>query len=207
MGQRLNAIAYSMGFTKSMSPEELLSLSKWIKEQFGDMAMQEVALAFDLVTAKKIGNDIKHYATFSKQYIGEVLNVFRTHRAKQIKLADEHEKQKQIMENKNTGATPEEMYNTIKKIALEQGTLMKIADWTGAYSHAWKEKLIHRMNKTERTMYKEGVIEDLQTEGRAGFHSKPVKEIIGNEHSLVAECYKRIMHVHFQEIIDTNQTS
>ncbi len=207
MAQRLNAIDFSMGFQKVNTPEVLLSLSHWIKTQFGDIAMQEVALAFDLVTAKKIGNEIQHYNAFNKQYIGEVLNAFKTYRSQQIKLFEEHKKQKAITENQEKGASPVEMYEWIKKTALSTGKMPKLADWTGAFNYAWKHKLIHRMDEQERKAYKQGVISDLQMEGRANLHAKPIAEIIGNDNSLQRECHKRIMKVHFQELIDKNQTS
>ena len=207
MAKRLVAISLALGFKESNSAILMLSLSSWIKTQFGDIAMQEVALAFDLVTAKKIGNEIRHYNSFNKQYIGDVLSAFKTYRAQQIKLFEDHKKQLAITENTSKGATGEEMYNTIKKIALETGKMMKVADWTGAFNYAWKKNLIHRMNDQERKEYKEGVIEDIKMEGRANMHAKPVSEIIGNEHSLQSECHKRIMKVHFQQLIDKNQTS
>lgn len=206
LARRLNSIAYAMGF-RDIEIDTVSSLAKWIKEHFGDISMQEVALAFDLVTAKKIGNNIRHYAEFSQQYIGDVLHAFKTYRAQQIKLFEDHQKQKAIEENTSKGATGQEMYEGIKRMALETGKIMKVADWTSAYSYAWNEKLIHRMNEKERQEYKEGIIEDLKTKSRAGFTSKPIGEIIGNEHSLQGLCHKKIMEVHFQQLIDKHQTS
>lgn len=196
LARRLNSIAYAMGF-RGIEIDTVLSLAKWIKEHFGDISMQEVAAAFDLVTAKKIGHNIRHYAEFSQQYIGEVLSAFKTHRGQQIKLHEEYEKQKAIEENTSKGATPKEMYDTIKKISLETGKIMKVADWTGAYNYAWKEKLIHRMNEQERNEYKKGVEKALKTEKKGGIK-------IG-DHSIQTECHRRILHVHFQELINQNK--
>lgn len=198
MSKRLNAIAFSMGFRESMSPEELLVLSQWIKEQFGDVSMQEVAHGFDLVTAKKIGDKIQHYATFSKQYIGEVLNAFKIHRAKQIKLFEEHMKVKAIEENRSVGATPQEMYEGIKKIALETGQIMKAANWTDAYNHAWSKNLIPRMSEKERSEYKEATIKALESEKRGGI----LLDTFNINASIQSECHKRIMQIHFQEFIN-----
>lgn len=194
MAKRLVAISLSMGFVKSNSAEITLALSKWIKEQFGDMSMQDVALAFDLVTAKKIGNDIKHYASFSKQYIGDVLYAFRTFRNKQIKAYEESLKTKEIQERIPESASEKEMYNGIKKIAIDTGRIMRVADWTGAFNYAWKKKLIHRMSKPERTEYRASVEKALKTEKMAGIQ-------IG-DYSIQGECHKRIMKVHFQEMIN-----
>lgn len=207
MSQRLNSIALSMGFRESMTPVELLALSSWIKVQFGDISMQEVANAFDLVTAKKIGNDIRHYATFSKQYIGDVLNAFKIYRAKQIKLFEEHKRQIEATENMGIGATPKEMYEGIKKIALNTGKIMKAAEWTNAFEYAWKENLIHRMSDKERKEYKKSVIEALKSESRAniGIGTKAIAEILNSEDSIQLECHKRIMQAHFQEMIDKNK--
>lgn len=194
MAQRLNAIAYSMGIDKVNKTEVLLSISQWIKEQFGDLSMQEVALAFDLVTAKKIGSDIRHYNSFSKQYIGEVLNAFKDFKIKQLKLFKESEATKQLNEPKPQ-VSGKEMYEGIKRIALETGKIMKVADWTGAYGYAWKKNLVKRLSEKERQEYKESVIQAMETEKRADFDI----EILGD---IQSECHKRLLHVHFQEIID-----
>lgn len=195
MAQRLNAISYSMGIDRVNKTEVLLSISQWIKDQFGDLSMQEVALAFDLVTAKKIGSDIRHYNSFSKQYIGEVLNAFKDFRIKQMKLFKESEANKQLNEPKPQ-VSGKEMYEGIKKIALETGKIMKAADWTGAYNYAWKEKLVKRLNEQERAEYKESVLQAIETEKRANFDVNLTGDI-------QAECHKRLLHVHFQEIIDS----
>ena len=183
----------TMGFTKSNSSEITLILAIWIKEQFGDMSMQDVAIAFDLVTAKKIGADIRHYNSFSKQYIGEVLNAFKDFRNKQMKLFKESEASKQLEEPKPQ-VTNQEMYEGIKRIALETGKIMKVADWTGAYNYAWKEKLIYRMNDQERKEYKLKLEKAIKTEKSAGIY-------IG-DYSIQSECHKRIMKAHFQEMIN-----
>lgn len=193
MARRLNAIGLSMAFEKVNTPEVTLLLSKWIKDQFGDISMQDVALAFDLVTAKKIGAEIRHYNTFSKQYIGEVLNAFREYRNKQMKLFKESESNNQLDVKVKT-PTGEEMYNGIKKIALETGKIMKVADWTGAFNYAWKERIIHRMSEDERNNYRESVEKALKTEKSAGIQ-------IG-DYSIQSECHKRILKVHFQKMID-----
>lgn len=198
MAQRLNAISFSMGFGNVNATEVFLGLSQWIKEQFGDMSMQDVALAFDLVTAKKIGANIRHYNSFSKQYIGEVLSAFREFRSKQIKLHKESEDNKRLSEHVKT-PTGEEMYNGIKKIAIETGKIMRVADWTGAYNYAWKENLIHRMSEKERQEYKDSVIEALKSEKRGGV----IPDNFNIDTSLQSECHRRILQAHFQEIIDS----
>lgn len=202
MAQRLNDISFGMGFGRANDPDTLLKLSLWIKNQFGDISMQEVALAFDLVTSKRIGEKIKHYNSFSKQYIGEVLYAFKTFRNRQIQLYNEEKKAKEIAESSSVAATGEEMYKVIEKTALETGKIMKMADWSAAFTYAWKKKLIHRMNKKERTAYKQGVIESMDTEFRAGFISEVIKE----EESLQAECQKRILQAHFQKLIDESKS-
>lgn len=196
MARRLNSIAYAMGF-RDIEIDTVLSLSKWIKAQFGDISMQEVAAAFDLVTAKKIGNNIRHYAEFSQQYIGDVLSAFRVYRAQQIKLFEDHKKQIEITKNPAKVVTDQEMYEGIKRIALDTGKIMKVADWTGAYNHAWKERLIHRMSEQERVDYKKSVEKAIKTERHAGIQ-------IG-DYSIQSECHKRIMKVHFQEMIDKRE--
>lgn len=196
LARRLNSIAYAMGF-KEVEIDTISSLAKWIQEQFGNLSMQDVALAFDLVTAKKIGNDIRHYATFSQQYIGDVLNAFKIYKAKQIKLFDEHKKSKEIAEGQIVGATPQEMYEGIKKMALEKGVIMKVADWTGAYNYAWKERLINRMNEKEREEYKEATIKVLESEKRAGI----IPDSYNIDTSIQSECHKRILQVHFNDFI------
>ena len=192
MAQRLNAISYSMGIDKANKTEVMLSISLWIKEQFGDLSMQEVSSAFDLVTAKKIGTEIRHYNTFSKQYIGEVLHAFKEYRGKQLKLHKESEANKQLNEPKPQ-VSGKDMYEGMKRMAVEKGEIMKVGDWTGAYTYAWKENLIHRMNEQEREEFKENVIRAMETEKRANFET-PTE-------SIQSECHKRILQAHFQELI------
>lgn len=192
MAQRLNAIVYSMGFAKINSSEILLNLARWIKEQFGDLSMQEVALAFDLVTAKKIGSEIRHYNTFSQQYIGEVLHAFKDFRGKQLKLHKESEENKRLNEPKPQ-VSGKDMYEGMKRMALEKGEVMKVGDWSAAYNYAWKENLIHRMNEQEREDYKQAVISAMKTEKRANFQT-PTE-------SIQIECHKRILQAHFQGLI------
>lgn len=195
MAQRLNSIAYAMGF-RDIEVDTVLVLAKWIKDYFGDVSMQEVASAFDLVTAKKIGTEISHYATFSQQYIGEVLSAFKTYRGVQIKLLKESQDNKRLDQPKGTSG--QEMYEGMKRIALEKGEIMKVGDWTGAYKYAWKENLIHRMNEQEREHFKQQVIEALETEKRA----KLIPESFNIDNSVQSECHKRILQAHFQQIID-----
>lgn len=194
MAKRLVAISFSMGFVKSNSAEITLALSKWIKEQFGDMSMQDVSLAFDLVTAKKIGMDIRHYNSFSKQYIGDVLHAFRTFRNKQIKAYEESVKVKEIQDRVDESVSGQEMYEGIKRIALNDGKIMRVANWTIAFNYAWKERLIHRMSEPEREDYKTKAEAAIKTEKMAGIE-------IG-DYSIQGECHKRIMQAHFQEMID-----
>lgn len=203
MAKRLVAISFSMGFVKSNSAEITLALSKWIKEQFGDMSMQDVSLAFDLVTAKKIGDKIKHYNNFSKQYIGDVLYAFRTFRNKQLKAYEESIKVKEIQEKVDESASGEDMYNGIKRIAMEEGKVMRIANWTIAFDYAWKNNLIHRMSENERKRYKKSIIEALESEKRASI----LPSTFNIENSIQSECHRRIMQVHFQEMIDKNNVN
>lgn len=95
-------------------------------------------------------------------------------------------------------ATPKEMYDTIKRIALQTGKLMKVADWSGAYRYAWQENLIPRMSEDERSTYKASVREALKSEIRAKM--KPENFKIDN--SIQSECERRVIQSHFQELID-----
>lgn len=192
MAQRVNAIGLSMAFEKVNAPEVTLSLAQWIKDQFGDLSMQEVSLAFDLVTAKRIGNEIKHYNTFSKQYIGEVLNAFKDFRNKQMKLFKESEAQK-LLDEPKPQASGQEMYEGMKRLA-DKGEIMKVGDWTGAYNYAWTNKLIHRMSEQERTEYKDAILDAMETEKRAGFDGNFTGDI-------QSECHKRLLQAHFQAMI------
>jgi len=191
MAQRLNAIIMGMGFSGAIKPEVLLNYSRWIKEQFGDLSMQEVSLAFDLVTAKKIGTDIRHYNTFSQQYLGDVLHAYKTYRSHQIKLHSEAEKVKQIQAPKDQ-ITGEQMYKLMYKLATEKGEIMKVGDWTGAYNYAWKNNLVKRLSEQERTEYKESLIKAMASEKRAGIENALTPDI-------QTECHKRLLQAHLTD--------
>lgn len=95
-------------------------------------------------------------------------------------------------------ATPKEMYEGIKKIALQTGKLMKVADWSGAYRYAWNANLIPRMDKIKRKAYKASVREALKSEIRA----KMKPENFNIDNSIQSECERRVIQAHFQELIN-----
>lgn len=106
-------------------------------------------------------------------------------------------------------ATGKEVYNAMKRIALTEGKIMRAGAWTLAYNYAWNHRFIKRMNDQERTEYKQGLIESLETERRANFKesSRLLGDILKDPASIQSECRKRIMQVHFQEMIDNKQES
>ena len=106
-------------------------------------------------------------------------------------------------------ATSKEIYNSIKNITLNQGKVMKAAAWSSAYRYAWNKKLIKILNTEERSEYKKSVIEALKSEARAniGAGTKSIKDILNSENSIQMECHRRIMQVHFQEMIDKKENN
>ena len=104
-------------------------------------------------------------------------------------------------------ATGEEVYSAMKEIALTESKIMKAGAWTLAYNYAWNKNLIKRLNDQERKEYKESLIEALQTEKRANFaeSSRLLGDILKDPESIQAECHKRIIQAHFQEMIDKQQ--
>lgn len=202
--QRLNAIAYSMSFKLNVELEVISLLAKWISEQFGDVSMQEVALAFDLVTANKLPMKPRHYDRFDKQYIGDVLHAFKTFRNIQMKLFKEDQAMKQLTEKiKKVGATGKEMYTGLKKIAVEKGEIMIVADWNAAFKYAQDEGLIRRMNNIEKKIYKKKVEATIKRE-REG---NKLSDILSNAASLVTECRKRMLIDHLKKLIDDSKVS
>lgn len=207
MAQRLNEIAFSMGFARINSPDILLALSQWIQKQFGDISMQEVALAFDLVTSKKIGDKIRHYNSFSKQYIGDVLHAFKTWRGKQIVLFEQDQKVKALQEGNFEKISGQEMYEGIKRISLKDGKLMRAADWGVAFLYAESEGLIDKMSNDEKEMYVDNVKADIKDKASTGHNPRPLLDILSTDVSLASECRKRIIQDHFQNMINDNKVS
>jgi len=197
LGRRINSIAYGMGFAR-LELDVIEAMSLWIKKQFGDISMQEVALAFELVTAKKLPmgkNEGRHYNRFDQQYVGDVLYAYKTFRNHQVKLYKEEEAEKKLAEGASVPATGEEMYNGIKRIALEERKIMRVADWSSAYEYAWKENLVTHLNEEERETYRKSVEIALRSEKRAGI-------VLSLDNSIQAECHRRILQAHFQKMID-----
>lgn len=198
MTNRFNSLVYGMGFEDPVEADTMNALMMWIKDQFSTLSMNEMLYAFQMASAFTLPGAPKHYKNFDMQYIGGVLNAYKTHRNKQLKLLEDEENAKKSAEEVKNVATGEEMYNSMKKLATEQGEIMRIGDWTGAFKYAWKENFIHRMNKKERKAYKKSTKQALESEKRANF----LPSTFNIKDSLQSECHKQIMQCHFQEMID-----
>ena len=209
LGRRLNSIAFGMSFAR-LEPEIIDSLSLWIKGQFGDISMQEIALAFELVTAKKLPmgkNEGRHYAKFDMQYIGDVLHAFKMFRNIQWKLYEDAEKTKNLTEGNYEKVSGKEMYEGIKRISLKDGKLMRAADWSAAFLYAQKEGFIYQLNNDEKQMYLDNVRASLKSEAVKSPDYQELLNTLTNPDSLITECRKRILHTHFQKMIDDSKVS
>ena len=204
--QRLNDIAYSMGFKKAVETQVVIELAKWICKQFGDVSMQEVALAFDLATANKLPMKPRHYDRFDKQYVGDVIHAFKSWRSSQLKLYKEEEAMKQLTEEvKSVGATGKEMYNALKKIAVEKGEIMIAADWNLAFKYAQNKGLIEHLSNDEKDIYKENVRADLHQESASESNRSSIMNVLRNERSLADECRKRMLTDHLKKLIEETE--
>ncbi len=105
-----------------------------------------------------------------------------------------------MRENKKA-ASSKQIYQAIKNIAINEGKVVNEAAWSSAYRHAWNNNLIVRMTTEARSVYKTSIIESLESKKRGGL----LPGTFNIDDSIQIECHKRIMQVHFQEMIDKNQ--
>lgn len=207
LGRRLNSIAFGMSFAK-LELQVIDTMTLWIKKQFGDVSMQEIALAFELVTAKKLPmgkNEGRHYAKFDMQYVGDVLHAFKTYRGRQLKMYEEQKKIKELQEGNFENISGQEMYEGIKRISLKDGKLMRAADWGAAFLYAESEGLIDKMTNDEKDMYVENVRADIKEKASTGHNPRPLLDILRTDESIASECRKRIIQDHFQKMINDNK--
>ncbi len=204
MTSRFNSLVYVMGFEDPVEDDTMQVLMLWIQEQFGDLSINEMIYAFQLATAHNLPGVTRHYKNFDMQYCGDVLNAYKTYRNQQLKIFKEEEKVRQIMEDQGKGATGEEMYKVMKKIAMERGELMKIAQWSTAYEYAIQEGIIDEKSEEERKKYAASVEKDMERLAKQ-FRTQKVGKIINTPREIGAECRKRILHEHLQKIIDENK--
>lgn len=202
MTSRFKALVYTMGFEDPVEADTLQVLMLWIKEQFGNLSMGEMIEAFQMASAFTLPGAPKHYKNFDMQYIGGVLNAYKTHLNKQLQLFKDEENARKTSEGVKNVATDEQMYNFMRNLAIEKGEIMRIGDWTSAFKHAYKNRFINRMNKKERKVFKKSIVIALESEKRGGL----LPDTFNIDNSIQSECHKRIMQAHFQGMIDKNSS-
>ena len=205
--QRLNDIAYSMGFKKAVETLVVIELAKWICKEFGDVGMQEAAIAFDLATANKLPMKPRHYDRFDKQYVGDVLHAFKIWRCIQMKLFKEEEAMKKLTakDEGNYSATGKEMYLGLKKTAIKKGRIMLYANWNAAFSYAQDNGIIEKLSNKEKEIYMDNVRADLQHETASATNKSSIIDTLRKDTSLADECRKRMIINHLQRLIENKK--
>ena len=204
MGMRINAMVFTMGFENAVTAEIIQTITIWIKKEFGDLSMNEVIIAFEKATAHNLPGVTRHYKNFDMQYVGDVLNAYKSYRTKQLKIFKDEEAERIMTQGNGKGITGEQMYTVMKKIAMERGEFMRIADWSGAFEYCEEEGLIKKMTDIQKNKYLKKVIKDLEEKKTlvSNDEAKSIGHILDTPRSLQVECRKRLLCEHLQTFID-----
>lgn len=206
MTSRFHALVYTMGFEDPVEKDTMQVLILWITEQFGDLSMNEMIMAFQMAAAHKLPGAPKHYRNFDMQYVGDVLNAYKSYRNQQLKIFEDEEAANRAMESNGVSLTGQEMYDAIKTVVMGKGEIMKMADWSNAFKYAESEGLIDQMTDAEKKKYRDKVAATLKKEAVKSPDYRRLLNTLTEKTSLRQECRKRILQDHFQKMIDDNKS-
>lgn len=89
----LDFIMKDMGVRNTPDTYSRIRLAQFVVKRFGDLALSELKLAFELAVVGELNledKDVKHYNDFSLMYVGRILGAYRTKRndsVQRVKLA------------------------------------------------------------------------------------------------------------------------
>jgi len=111
---------YYVGIKQDPTPEEFVILSKFIKNNFSDLTLEEIDLAIELSIMGKLNMDNIAYNQFSVLYVTNILNSYKEYRhINMLKILDVREKEL-IREREASRYTPEYKMQNMKQLFIEQ---------------------------------------------------------------------------------------
>jgi len=92
-----------LGIKETPQADEVKMIVFFIKQNFGDLTLEEITNAFNLAIARKLNIDPNHYQNFSALYVGGILDAYKEYKGNHIKLyrQKELEAQEQAEAEKN----------------------------------------------------------------------------------------------------------
>ena len=92
-----------LGIKDMPNAEEIKMIVFFIKQNFGDLTLDEITNAFNLAIARKLSVDPNHYQNFSALYIGGILDAYKEYKISHIQLfrQKEMEEQERVLAEKN----------------------------------------------------------------------------------------------------------
>ena len=92
-----------LGIKETPQADEVKMIVFFIKQNFGDLTLEEITNSFNLAIARKLDIDPNHYQNFSALYVGGILDAYKEYKGNHIKLyrQKELEAQEQAEAEKN----------------------------------------------------------------------------------------------------------
>ena len=92
-----------LGIKETPQADEVKMIVFFIKQNFGDLTLEEITNSFNLAIARKLDIDPNHYQNFSALYVGGILDAYKEYKGNHIKLyrQKELEAQEQADAEKN----------------------------------------------------------------------------------------------------------
>jgi len=111
---------YYVGIKQDPTPEEFIIISKFIKNNFSDLTLEEIDLAIELSVMGKLNMDNIAYNQFSVLYVTNILNSYKEYRhINMLKILDVREKEL-IRERELNRYTPEYKMQNMKQLFIDQ---------------------------------------------------------------------------------------
>ncbi len=159
--KRLNAIVLTLGFDQAVESEIIKEMTVFIKAEFGDFGMEEIAVAFRKALAGNLNIEVRHYKNFNIQYLGDVLRAYRDYRTGQRQLFKQHndsierDRLNERIRKDFDHYSDEAMYLWIKKWYADHadhGEMPLMAPWDSIIRHLKQSGLLEIDDQDFRTM-------------------------------------------------------
>ena len=111
---------YYVGIKQDPTPEEFVIISKFIRNNFSDLTLEEIDLAIELSVMGKLNIDNIAYNQFSVLYVTNILNSYKEYRhINMLKILDIREKEL-LKEKEASRYTPEYKMENMKQLFIDQ---------------------------------------------------------------------------------------
>ena len=164
MGSLIDCIArwrYYVGAGGSVSAEDLLILSSFLKANYGGLTVDDIDLAVKLSITDKLGIDAKCY-TFSPQYCATVLNAYNDYKTELVREVLQRRDAEEMKIAENQKPSPAQERETMIQILL---TEYKTFTDTGMVDDSFSI-IYNHLKKTGRLKFKKYEVDEAKAYGK-----------------------------------------